>query len=121
MFRVKWNKPSTSKSCFDIFFCHSGLKCGIKSRKELGFGNMVYGASDQTLDFSVICLLEHGKAPDIKRLKQMRRMRRHIKRDDLVLLTISLEVDRVVTFVAIKDQTTIATVGSLGCRPVQVL
>jgi hypothetical protein len=60
------------------------------------------------LDFSTIRLLKHGKAPDVKRLKQVRRMRRHTKRDDLVLLAIFLKVDGVVTFVTIKDQKTIA-------------
>jgi hypothetical protein len=59
------------------------------------------------LDFSTICLLKHGKAPDIKRLKEMRRMRRHTERDDLVFLAIYLKISRVVTFIPIEDQKTV--------------
>jgi hypothetical protein len=76
---------------------------GIKGRKELGLRNVGYRASDQMLYFSAISLLKQAKAPDIERLKQMRRMRRHTKRDDLVFLAIPLKGDRVVTFVAIED------------------
>ncbi|KAJ0118551.1 hypothetical protein HZ326_31857, partial [Fusarium oxysporum f. sp. albedinis] len=46
------------------------------------------------LDFLTIRLLKHGKAPDVKRLKQVRRMRWHTKRDDFICLAISLKVDR---------------------------
>jgi hypothetical protein len=82
---------------------------------------MGYGASDQMFGFSTISLLEHPKAPNIKRLKQMRRMGRHTQCDDLVLLAISLKVDRVVTFVPIEDQKTIGPSRSIGCTPIKVL
>jgi hypothetical protein len=41
----------------------------VKSRKELGHGNVGYRASDQMLNFSTISLLEQAKIPDVKRLK----------------------------------------------------
>jgi hypothetical protein len=50
----------------------------------------------------------------------MRHMSRYIECGNLILLTISLEFDGVVAFVTIKDQETIATVRSLGCRPIKV-
>jgi hypothetical protein len=61
------------------------------------------------LDFLPIGLLEQAEVPDIKRLKQMRRMRRHTERNNLVCLAIFLKVEGVVTFVAVEDQKTIVT------------
>jgi hypothetical protein len=61
------------------------------------------------LDFSTICPLEQAKVPDVEGLKQMRRMRRHKERNNLVCLAIFLKLERVVTFVAIKDQKMITT------------
>jgi hypothetical protein len=81
----------------------------VKSRKELGLGNVGYRAWHQMLDFSTISLLEQAKIPKIERLKQMRRMKRHAECDDLLFFAISLEIDRVVTFVPIEDQKTITT------------
>ena len=60
------------------------------------------------LYFPTVGLFERPKAPDIKRLEQVGRMRRHTKRDDLVFLTIFLKVGRVVAFMPIEGQKTIA-------------
>ena len=68
------------------------------------------GASDQMLNFSTISLFKQPKAPDVERLEEVRRIRRHIKRDDIVFLTISLEVDRVVAFMPIENQKAMATI-----------
>ena len=84
--------------------------CGTEGREELSLRNVGYRASDQMLYFSTISLFKQAKVPDVKRLEEMRRMRRHTKRDDLIFLAISLKVDGVVTFVAIEDQKTIATI-----------
>ncbi|EXL63612.1 hypothetical protein FOPG_20114 [Fusarium oxysporum f. sp. conglutinans race 2 54008] len=46
----------------------------------------------------------HCKAPNIKRLEQMRRVSRHTERDNLIVLAVSLEIGRVVAFVTIEDQ-----------------
>ena len=73
------------------------------------------------LDFSTICPLEQAKVPDIKGLKQMRRMRRHKERNNLVCLAIFLKLERVVTFVAVEDQKTIAANRSRLGVPVKVL
>jgi hypothetical protein len=48
-------------------------------------------------------------------------MSRHTERDNLVLLTISLEVDGVVAFVTIKDEKTIGTGRFLLYRSIKVL
>jgi hypothetical protein len=61
------------------------------------------------LYFSPLSLLKQANAPEIQGLKQVRRMRRHKERNDIIGLAISLKVDGVVTFVAIEDQKTIGT------------
>jgi hypothetical protein len=48
-------------------------------------------------------------------------MSRHIERNNLILLIIFLKFEGVMTFITIKDQEAIATVYSLGCRPIKVL
>jgi hypothetical protein len=55
------------------------------------------------LYFLAISLLKQAKAPDIERLKQIRRIRQHIKHNNLIFLAIPLKGNRVVTFMAIKD------------------
>ena len=70
-FWVERNKPSPSESWFDVSFRHSSLKCIVKGGKELRLRNVGYRASYQMLYFSTICLFEHTKTPDVKRLKQM--------------------------------------------------
>jgi hypothetical protein len=76
---------------------------GVKGWKELGLRNVGYRASDQMLYLPTVGLLERSKAPDIKRLEQMRRMSRHTKRNDVVLFAIFFKFNRVVTFVPIED------------------
>lgn len=69
---------------------------------------MVYRASDQVLYLPTVDLFERPKAPDIKMLEQMRRIRRHTKRDDAILLTVYLKVGRVAAFMPIEDQKAMA-------------
>ena len=78
-------------------------------KKKLRLRNVGYRASYQMLYFSTICLFEHTKTPDVKKLKQMRRMRWHTERDNVALLAIHLKVGRVVASMPIKDQKTVDT------------
>ena len=47
--------------------------------------------------------LKWAKTPNIKRLEEVRRVRRHTKRNNVVLLAVVLKVRGVVAFVTIKD------------------
>jgi hypothetical protein len=68
------------------------LKSGIKGRKEVGLGNMGYRPSDQLLNFSTISLLHRPKAPNIKGLKQVGRIRWYIEYKDIILPIEYLEI-----------------------------
>ena len=57
----------------------------------------------QVLNLATVRLLQRPKAANIKWLEQMRRMRRHVESDNVVLLAMELEFGRVVAFVAIED------------------
>jgi hypothetical protein len=103
MLWVKGSKPGPSKTSSYIAFSESSLVGGVEGIKELGLGNVGYRASDQMLYLSTISLLEHCKTPNIKRLEQVRGMSRHTEGNNLIILTISLEFDGVVTFMTIKD------------------
>ena len=55
------------------------------------------------LDSLAVGYLQRAKTTNIKRLKDVRRVGRHAKRDDVVLLAVELEVGRVVAFMAVED------------------
>jgi len=58
----------------------------------------------QVLNLATVRLLQRSKAANIEWLEEVRRMRRHAERDDVVLLAMELEFGRVVAFVAVEDQ-----------------
>jgi len=58
----------------------------------------------QVLDLVTVRLLQWRKAANIEWLEEVRRMRRYIERDDVVLLAMELEFGRVVALVAVEDQ-----------------
>ena len=58
----------------------------------------------QVLNLATVRLLQRSKVANIEWLEEVRRMRRHAERDDVVLLAMELEFGRVVAFVAIEDQ-----------------
>ena len=58
----------------------------------------------QVLNLATVRLLQRPKAANIEWLEEVRRMRRHVERNDVVLLVIELEFGRVVALVAVEDQ-----------------
>ena len=65
---------------------------------------MVDMHAHQVLDLATVRLLQQPKAANIEWLEEVRRIRRYIKRDDVVLLAVELEFGRVVAFIAVEDQ-----------------
>jgi hypothetical protein len=66
-------------------------------------------------------LFQWPKAANIKWLEEMRGMRRHTERDDVVLLAMELEFGRVVALVAVKDQQPVLALCSSRRMVVEVL
>jgi hypothetical protein len=57
----------------------------------------------QVLNLATVRLLQRPKVANIEWLEEVRRMRRYVERDDVVLLAIELEFGRVVALVAVED------------------
>ena len=73
----------------------------MKGAEELELANVVDIHPYQVFNLATIRLLQWPKAANIKWLEEVGGMRRHAERDDVVLLAVELEVDGVVTFVAV--------------------
>lgn len=65
---------------------------------------MSYVTTHQVFYLATVGLFQRFEATDIKRLKQMRGMRRHAQCHDFVLLSVELELYGVVALVTVNDQ-----------------
>ena len=65
---------------------------------------MGYACSHHPLDLLAVCRLERAETSNIKWLEDVRRVRRHAERDDVILFAVELEVGRVVAVVAVEDE-----------------
>ena len=72
--------------------------------EELDLGDMGNTDPNQILDLSAIRHFQRPKTAYIERLEPMRRVGRHIKGNDVVVLAVLLEVVGMVALVAIKDE-----------------
>jgi hypothetical protein len=75
----------------------------------------------QVLSLAPVRLLERRETTYVKRLQEMRRVRRHTESDNLVLLAVLLEFERVVALVAINNKQTIASYSPPLCVRIKVL
>jgi hypothetical protein len=65
--------------------------------------------------------LQRRKTAYIKRLKQMRRVRRHAESNNLVLLAVLLEFERVVAIVAVNNEQPVPANSAPLCMLIKVL
>ena len=98
------HKASPCKAALDIPLCHRGKEGLAEAIEELELADVVDMHPHQVLNLATVRLLQRPKATNIQRLEEVGRMRRHIEYNNVVLLVIELEFDRVVAFVAVEDQ-----------------
>ena len=88
----------------NVFRRYSGLESRIERRKKVLLSDIGYTCSHHPLDLLAIYYLKRAETSNIKWLKDVRRVRRHIERDNVILFIVELEVGRVVAIVAIEDE-----------------
>ena len=82
---------------------------------------MVDLVKHQVLSLAPVRLLKRRETTYVKRLQEMRRVRRHTESNNLVLLAVLLEFEGVVALVAINNEQTIASHGPPLCVRIKVL
>jgi hypothetical protein len=68
------------------------LESGVERGKEVLLGNVDYTCLYHPLDLLAVYCLKWAETPNIERLKNIRRVGRHIEGNDIVLLIVELEV-----------------------------
>ena len=62
--------------------------------------------SHKIFNYATVSFFKRTKATDIEKLKLIKRIGKHIKRNNIVIVAVGLEICRMVTFVTIEDKET---------------
>ena len=76
---------------------------------------MVDMVAHQALDLAPIRLLQRRKTSYIQRLEYVRRVWRHAESDNLIILAVMLEFDRVVALMAVENEQAILSSSTTLC------
>ena len=87
-----------------ILLYHRGKEGLVEGIEKLKLAYIVNIHAYQVLDLATVRLLQQSKAANIEWLEEVRRIRRYIERNDVILLVVELEFGRVVAFVTVEDQ-----------------
>ncbi len=88
----------------NVFKRYSGLESRIERGKKVLLSNIGYACSHHPLDLLAVCCLKQAEISNIKWLEDIRRVKRYIERNDVILFVVELEVSRVVAIVAVEDK-----------------
>ena len=75
----------------------------MKAGDKIFFGNMGNMPSHKIFNIRRIRAFKDRKTGKVERLKSIRGMRRHVKRNNVVFLIIILELGGVIAFVTVED------------------
>ena len=81
-------------------------------------GNM---PSHKIFNYATVSFFKRTKATDIEKLEPIKRIGRHTKRNNVVIVAVSLEICRMVAFVTIEDKKTFKSLCTLFYMLVKVL
>ena len=103
---IKRNKASFYKAGFDIINRYNNLKRFVKTGQEILFSNMDNVMPHKIFDIKRIYAFKDKKINKVKRLKPVRKISRYIKRNNIIILIIFFEFNRIVIFVTVKNKKT---------------
>ena len=72
-------------------------------------------------NYATVSFFKRTKTTDIERLKLIKQISKHTKRNNVVIVTVSLEICRMVTFVTIENKKTFKSLYTLFYMLVEVL
>ena len=87
-----------------VLLRYRGKEGLAEGTEELELADVVDMHPHQVLNLATVRLLQRPKAANIEWLEEVGGMRRHVERDDIILLAMELEFGRVVALVAVEDQ-----------------
>ena len=80
------------EACLDVLLCEYCRPNLLIDRKEIYLVNVVDALAGELLDLTSVRPLKRREAANIKRLEKMRRMRRHIESNNLILSAVLVEL-----------------------------
>ena len=101
---IKRNKASFYKAGFIIINYYNNLKRFVKTGQEILFGNISNVALYKIFDIKQICVFKDRKISKVKKLKPVEGISKHIKHNNIIILVIFFEFDRIIAFITVKNK-----------------
>ena len=106
---IEGNKASFYKAGFNIINRYNSLKRFIKTGQEILLSNMNNVMPYKIFDIKRIYAFKDRKISKVEKLKPVKGMGKYIKRNNIIILVIFFEFDRMVAFVTVKNKKALNT------------